>query len=276
MACSARGLSPRVRGNQAPADCAPSRAGSIPACAGEPGACRRAPSRAVGGTIDNRSAGTNVLGLSPRVRGNPYSIVIFCPGSIPACAGEPPSLRALQRRARVYPRVCGGTAWLVATGRFGRVYPRVCGGTDPLLRLESPDGSIPACAGEPAATGSIRFCNRVYPRVCGGTIGWDTPRSPSRGLSPRVRGNLHAAFVRRSGSGSIPACAGEPRRVDMHGVYPRVCGGTSSHRRVYPRVCGGTLQDQSESGLSPRVRGNRDWVYPRVCGGTCFCGIRSP
>ena len=93
------------------------------------------------------------------------------------------------------------------------------------------------------------------------------------------------------GSGSIPACAGEPesgisRRVSS-GVYPRVCGGTRSHGRG----------PQWVAGLSPRVRGNlpgphragerlgsipacagepapgrlpsrHPGVYPRVCGGT--------
>ena len=91
--------------------------------------------------------------------------------------------------------------------------------------------------------------------------------------------------------GSIPACAGEPRRPASR----------PSRRRVYPRVCGGTRRRQYNSsplsGLSPRVRGNLDadhreeerpwsipacageppWryarrrsqaVYPRVCGGT--------
>ena len=90
---------------------------------------------------------------------------------------------------------------------------------------------------------------------------------------------------------SIPACAGEPRCDD-----PAFCKLT-----VYPRVCGGTQSDGNvlfaATGLSPRVRGNRNnlietqmqrrsipacageplfhkgrlqtqEVYPRVCGGT--------
>ena len=77
--------------------------------------------------------------------------------------------------------------------------------------------------------------------------------------------------------------------ANLQTVYPRVCGGTSSIRRLILRYMG----------LSPRVRGNRPrssqlaWasrsipacagepaekkvdcmvreVYPRVCGGTCF------
>ena len=51
-------------------------------------------------------------------------------------------------------------------------------------------------------------------------------------------------------------------------VYPRACGGTSrSVRRsgsppVYPRACGGTdlpnTTDANDTGLSPRLRGNRE------------------
>jgi len=91
--------------------------------------------------------------------------------------------------------------------------------------------------------------------------------------------------------GSIPACAGEPRRPPGYGyvvpVYPRVCGGTAIPSFLTLSACG----------LSPRVRGNPPagsarveayrsipacageptrWfgqgrgvpVYPRVCGGT--------
>ena len=90
---------------------------------------------------------------------------------------------------------------------------------------------------------------------------------------------------------SIPACAGEPNGLVFDypawGVYPRVCGGTLAKSMIF---C-------SHSGLSPRVRGNRNpiddvmpkprsipacagepparrrrdgrqSVYPRVCGGT--------
>ena len=128
--------------------------------------------------------------------------------------------------------------------------------------------------------------------MCGGTS--LTPNTlPSRaGLSPRVRGNPKSC--RRTGdeNGSIPACAGEPRRLSPPptptGVYPRVCGGpppvsgspASTTRsipacagepgrvagppgtaQVYPRVCGGTRHQRNTrlraGGLSPRVRGNR-------------------
>ncbi len=111
------------------------------------------------------------------------------------------------------------------------------------------------------------------------------------GLSPRVRGNPTKKHQVARPHRSIPACAGEPEASNQ-----------PTHRnRVYPRVCGGTRGSASgvtgATGLSPRVRGNREmvtaeaeaWrsipacagephahdpgggaplVYPRVCGGT--------
>ena len=133
--------------------------------------------------------------------------------------------------------------------------------------------------------------------MCGGTAArFPSARLPP-GLSPRVRGNRcrlsRPTYPRRS----IPACAGEPRRPGIiaftEKVYPRVCGGTTPRpTTVY-----------SDSGLSPRVRGNpargspdnaaarsipacagepenlamtqaSKGVYPRVCGGTTRCDGR--
>ena len=70
----------------------------------------------------------------------------------------------------------------------------------------------------------------VYPRVCGGTSSTDDSDSVGEGLSPRVRGNRGQGTDQRRFAGSIPACAGEPRRTakrrKLFAVYPRVCGGT--------------------------------------------------
>ena len=114
---------------------------------------------------------------------------------------------------------------------------------------------------------------------------------PMWGLSPRVRGNLAVRHRFLKVKGSIPACAGEPRRRRRsryrNQVYPRVCGGTAVYQ----------VESNGEPGLSPRVRGNHhpgvellldlrsipacageptcspapfpvQPVYPRVCGGT--------
>ena len=110
-----------------------------------------------------------------------------------------------------------------------------------------------------------------------------------------MRGNPSSSSTRTSIFGSIPAYAGEPRNRAVAtaeaGVYPRVCGGTSTSDRW----------SGLPAGLSPRMRGNLSRrvradlvagsipayagepgrrrrcpaaprVYPRVCGGT---GVRS-
>ena len=132
--------------------------------------------------------------------------------------------------------------------------------------------------------------------MCGGTHFPAQKFIEVHGLSPRVRGNPFPNGSPALWRGSIPACAGEPRRPASR---PR-------RRRVYPRVCGGTRASEERlqpgQGLSPRVRGNRSaprrsgpppgsipacagepgcawwrpcWtpVYPRVCGGTAQLAI---
>ena len=130
--------------------------------------------------------------------------------------------------------------------------------------------SIPAPAGEPCKAESLTTELKVYPRACGGTLPRSSQKKWTRGLSPRLRGNLGAGASSMGMIGSIPAPAGEPlpnavaqRRV---GVYPRACGGTSyfeagnNSYMVYPRACGGTvhpdLPRSCPRGLSPRLRGN--------------------
>ena len=71
----------------------------------------------------------------------------------------------------------------------------------------------------------------VYPRVYGGTMRDCQVMRLDRGLSPRVRGNQSMGSQAIYGSGSIPACTGEPRHrlitFTTATVYPRVYGGTS-------------------------------------------------
>ena len=234
-----RGLSPRVRGNLHRSRDCPNRDGSIPACAGEPArqarsaAHERVYPRVCGGTAYQALTLTLYPGLSPRVRGNPEAehAVQALPGSIPACAGEPTRSDRLVCGSRVYPRVCGGTL----DGSVGPGHPA---------------GLSPRVRGNPAAAASSRARSWVYPRVCGGTAQKEYLRPLDAGLSPRVRGNPEAVSEHHLSSGSIPACAGEPkrgpRRVGLSRVYPRVCGGTR-----YP-LCRRHLRQ----GLSPRVRGN--------------------
>ena len=152
-------------------------------------------------------------GLSPRVRGNPPNDRELGPnpGSIPACAGEPPDAGKSYILPKVYPRVCGGTEG-VAAGRFVHIglSPRVRGNRALENDEGRPPGSIPACAGEPDGGAPTVLAWRVYPRVCGGTNVLTRGSFRFEGLSPRVRGNRALENDERGPAGSIPACAGEP------------------------------------------------------------------
>ena len=131
-------------------------------------------------------------GLSPRVRGNLLAAdgAVAAVGSIPACAGEPPSTCSTAWARGVYPRVCGGTAAIVQVALLELgLSPRVRGNQWEGIILPVDDGSIPACAGEPERTTASRYGTRVYPRVCGGTSSWVVSSMRATGLSPRVRGN---------------------------------------------------------------------------------------
>ena len=216
---SPRGLSPRVRGNPRARSLPGSAAGSIPACAGEPtpATWERAPlpvyPRVCGGTQRPMTRRCAQRGLSPRVRGNLRTVGLTPCGSrsIPACAGEPATGGWRSGPGGVYPRVCGGTNCIVGPmGPMTGLSPRVRGNQKVPARPTAFQGSIPACAGEP-----FRFpleyphC-KVYPRVCGGTMLGTGDDRADYGLSPRVRGNPALRYVRVTGEGSIPACAGEP------------------------------------------------------------------
>ena len=176
----AKGLSPRVRGNRRRTGLSRGSEGSIPACAGEPhcGEPLRFPKgvypRVCGGTHCSHSSHSSGSGLSPRVRGNPARGRggRRRPGSIPACAGEPP-----RHRLRPHP---------------------------------PPPGSIPACAGEPPRPRTRHPPAAVYPRVCGGTPSAGVYLWARAGLSPRVRGNPIGCVADGGAERSIPACAGEP------------------------------------------------------------------
>ena len=215
--------------------------------------------RVCGGTLDGVAVTSPAIGLSPRVRGNPTfkGAGVIIAGSIPACAGEPPSIARTSAAARVYPRVCGGTGASRPSGNQLRgLSPRVRGNRCQGSAKRRWPGSIPACAGEPSRVAVSVYSGRVYPRVCGGTRRSPTPKTSFSGLSPRVRGNPVCAGHPPQRCRSIPACAGEPGGMAyirwQRWVYPRVCGGTGKSRRRVP----------PSEGLSPRVRGNRmRWAY---------------
>ena len=211
--------------------------------------------RACGGTGSHLALLIVVAGLSPRVRGNlrhaqPAHLVS---GSIPARAGEPPVVTPGRAGNRVYPRACGGTGGSVSgASHSSGLSPRVRGNLTVCCGPQGRVRSIPARAGEPLGVAVVLDGEGVYPRACGGTGSYERWLGKYHGLSPRVRGNPSPPGVPSPPGGSIPARAGEPDircvTVDWHWVYPRACGGTDHNG----------LSDPNDTGLSPRVRGNRD------------------
>ena len=172
------GLSPRVRGNPHHFARVRLREGSIPACTGEPRRPLRSSHsawvypRVYGGTDDTAASYLKVLGLSPRVRGNPSMAPprIASGWSIPACTGEPTPEMLSSDLTKVYPRVYGGTLPGSRTPRrLGGLSPRVRGNPSIFTARAFTAGSIPACTGEPTALRAWPSSTRVYPRVYGGT-----------------------------------------------------------------------------------------------------------
>ena len=235
--------------------------------------------RVCGGTpsIAGIPSADGKFGLSPRVRGNP-SVRAHVSG-IPF-AGLSPRVRGnLASRARpgsssptgLSPRVRGNPyPTFVCRLLYQGLSPRVRGNPADADTSVTINRSIPACAGEPASTRTTIFRRTVYPRVCGGTDNFTTARDYYYGLSPRVRGNRDPKMVSEPEKRSIPACAGNPLIVAIGiAAYRSIpaCAGephqhrdVSWHRTVYPRVCGGTTSHLvtlgHSAGLSPRVRGN--------------------
>ena len=167
--------------------------------------------------------------------------------------------------------------------------PRVRGSRDLPGWSRFRPRSIPACAGKPTPAARPPSTRTVHPRVCGEAWWTSSNSSRPRGPSPRVRGSPGPMRADLARHGSIPACAGKPRR----------CGGRTGASRVHPRVCGEAsrcaMHRSSRTGPSPRVRGSprddlarrrargsipacagkpsstrprrsRSRVHPRVCG----------
>ncbi len=152
------GLSPRVRGSLKRELAAADGHGSIPAGAGEPGDVLTefdlsgVYPRGCGGATSNLSPAASPSGLSPRVRGSRQSPAraYRASGSIPAGAGEPPTVSLWLRDPRVYPRGCGGAMNMPRdqVAAWG-LSPRVRGSLSAAGAARLFEGSIPAGAGEP-------------------------------------------------------------------------------------------------------------------------------
>ena len=253
------GLSPRVRGSLSDRRAAFPPRRPIPAGAGEPrrstarSSTRAAYPRGCGGAFGSNLRSSVTTGLSPRVRGSPR-----CPSRpsarsrpIPAGAGEPLRKRARARRARAYPRGCGGAEDRArSAGASCGLSPRVRGSqyqTDAITAYKRP---IPAGAGEPVIPQYRSEAHEAYPRGCGGAYEQKRVSHVGGGLSPRVRGSPARVARRPVELRPIPAGAGEPARRPRPAPPPT----------AYPRGCGGATQiaraTRSISGLSPRVRGS--------------------
>ena len=193
-------------------------------------------------------------GLSPRLRGNrvlPHAQELLR-GTIPAPAGKPHSRLAAQWQGRDYPRACGETDWNESdsTDDSG-LSPRLRGNRLRHAPSRRPRGTIPAPAGKPRYRARRQRQTRDYPRACGETAIVSFAKAGHLGLSPRLRGNRVLPHAQELLRGTIPAPAGKP--------HSRLAAQWQG--RDYPRACGETDWNESDStddsGLSPRLRGNR-------------------
>ena len=137
---------------------AASRAGPIPACAGQPrflhfpGLFSGAYPRLRGATHVHGGPITDLTGLSPPARGNPGRGItpVRRVGPIPACAGQPALGAAGQGHGGAYPRLRGATGALRERGVRDPGLSPPARGNPPERRCASRSkGPIPACAGQP-------------------------------------------------------------------------------------------------------------------------------
>ena len=219
---AAQGLSPRGRGKRNTDVPHSSTSRSIPAWAGETvtrwstGIFYWVYPRVGGGNGVSYAVVVSVAGLSPRGRGKPARLRLqeIYPGSIPAWAGETLGIPRSVTPAEVYPRVGGGN-------HTGQHIPSYINGLSPRGRgKQSRAGisgsrrrSIPAWAGETRASAPAHCRYTVYPRVGGGNRSSGSIPAPDRGLSPRGRGKPRQGFRVEQMIRSIPAWAGETRKV---------------------------------------------------------------
>ena len=157
----------------------------------------------------------------------------------------------------VYPRPRGGAELQRCepiSSRQPTVYPRPRGGAGSRRPPTSTStGLSPPTRGSRTRSGSGGPLGWVYPRPRGGAERRNKPLGVFEGLSPPTRGSPGSSAESSARPfGSIPAHAGEPRRLR------RWCSG----QRVYPRPRGGAHTQQQPTppsqGLSPPTRGSHD------------------
>ena len=269
--CRFKGLSPLARGNHVRLGTYCPSLGPIPARAGQPPIIRmgRSPMRAYprsrGATSGRSKLTARLKGLSPLARGNLELLLRrrAAPGPIPARAGQPRWPRQGSRLQGAYPRSRGATYGTApALGMITGLSPLARGNLlrHAVERLQV--GPIPARAGQPAASASLRTGWWAYPRSRGATELDALDKTIMRGLSPLARGNRGRHHPGGARGGPIPARAGQPASrapsARRPWAYPRSRGATcvSSRRTV------------TVGGLSPLARGNRrNRIFRRGGGG---------
>ena len=196
----------------------------------------------------------SIPGPSPRGRGNrgAAGTAAFRLGSIPAWAGKPPTRGVRGSSITVHPRVGGETQERSIAGHHPRgPSPRGRGNRLYCSCVVPSCGSIPAWAGKPPPPPSPDDYQGVHPRVGGETLRSRRVVQLEDGPSPRGRGNLQDQRLADVLFRSIPAWAGKPagggHAAGTPWVHPRVGGETSCGRK----------RGTSNSGPSPRGRGNR-------------------
>ncbi len=213
------GRSPRARRSLERANGDPLGQGSISACAEEPAGfsgpagSARVDLRVRGGAGAVGGYGFDDRGRSPRARRSHELVAPITDGngSISACAEEPGSLVTLLARVKVDLRVRGGAQTYIlradqSPGRSPRARrSRVT--SDEHRQLQ---GSISACAEEPARAQSPSRATRVDLRVRGGAAESRHHRGTRAGRSPRARRSQASMTEGLIGTGSISACAEEP------------------------------------------------------------------
>ena len=209
------------------------RAGSIPARAGEP---RRSdagsrPTRVYPcsrrGTSVSSFPLALIAGLSLLAQGNrrQQRVSPRRRRSIPARAGEPRNITRVRWLMWVYPCSRRGTGDALCRYRTAQGLSLLAQGNPERQQDERQFlGSIPARAGEPVRCRSMPGHTEVYPCSRRGTPGSMVYELLNEGLSLLAQGNLYRHDNYVSGSGSIPARAGEPSRprsmCARSGVYP--------------------------------------------------------
>ena len=175
---TARGPSPRGRGNRRADAGREDPGGSIPAWAGKPMSSRsswivsQVHPRVGGETGLGGFVGRCVYGPSPRGRGNQtvarHAAVVS--GSIPAWAGKPRAPRRSAGGGRVHPRVGGETYQRSTSARVSKgPSPRGRGNRNGARDSVDPHRSIPAWAGKPVLWSAHVARVAVHPRVGGET-----------------------------------------------------------------------------------------------------------